>query len=287
MSILRCVECFEPCLKPPRNNRCPLCSGELRYSPRVNDRRSKELKVWGYLADRQASSELQDLAEWILTGNRLYAIAGEGLVKLGKSRTPSARLAALQTSHHQPLSLLGSVPECVVTEKQAHQAWVGLRRTGEWFELTPELRAWIATWPELESAISWKLDRVRNLIDRIIHPRPAPINKLAASEKRVAARLRDEERYRECQAAAAAAAAEYERRKRNAIENGCARCRCELPESRWKKGVCNACTNAEQPDSVAKAEARYHRAQAQLAAAVRNLAFTRVRRKLFQQGLAA
>jgi len=65
-------------------------------------------------------------------------------VKLGRSTRPSDRLVELQCGAAGLGELVALVPEHVMSEREAHAKWQHLRVTGEWFEYTDELEAWLA-----------------------------------------------------------------------------------------------------------------------------------------------
>jgi hypothetical protein len=75
---------------------------------------------------------------------RVYFIAGAGLIKIGITTNLTSRIRAIRNSSPVPLELLGSVPGTTHIENRAHQKFAHLRRHGEWFEDTPELREFIA-----------------------------------------------------------------------------------------------------------------------------------------------
>ena len=75
------------------------------------------------------------------TGGFLYFIrqGTTGLVKIGHSHDPDARLRELQTSNGESLVLLGSRPGTRADEAELHEVYADLRVRGEWFTETPEL----------------------------------------------------------------------------------------------------------------------------------------------------
>ena len=75
---------------------------------------------------------------------RLYFIAGAGLIKIGISTNLQSRFRAIRNSSPVPVELLGSCPGTTFFEGMLHRKFAHLRRHGEWFEDTPELRAEIA-----------------------------------------------------------------------------------------------------------------------------------------------
>lgn len=67
-----------------------------------------------------------------------------GPIKIGfTSRHVSARLAVLQVGNPHPLELLRSVPGNREDERKLHARFASARVTGEWFQPSPELLAFI------------------------------------------------------------------------------------------------------------------------------------------------
>lgn len=75
----------------------------------------------------------------------VYFIKAAGpAIKIGFATNVAIRIASLQTSSHEPLTLLASVAGDRALEKSLHQQFKHLKLAGEWFKDTPELRARIA-----------------------------------------------------------------------------------------------------------------------------------------------
>jgi hypothetical protein len=77
------------------------------------------------------------------SGSFIYVISGDrGLIKIGVSANPTARLAQLQTSTPSRLSLIyvGAL-RCsgYAIEAEAHRTLAGYRQNGEWFNVPPDL----------------------------------------------------------------------------------------------------------------------------------------------------
>lgn len=66
-----------------------------------------------------------------------------GLIKIGRSVNPESRLKSLQTASPDKLTLLKVIPEQVVSESELHERFAHLRRQGEWFESSEEIREFI------------------------------------------------------------------------------------------------------------------------------------------------
>lgn len=78
-----------------------------------------------------------------LQRGQVYFISRGDAIKIGFSRTPRERLAALQTQHPEALELMAAVPGTVRHERSLHQKFDHLRITGEWFQVTPELSEYV------------------------------------------------------------------------------------------------------------------------------------------------
>lgn len=70
--------------------------------------------------------------------------AATGLIKIGRSVDPEKRLKELQTAAPDKLSILKTFPENLFSEASMHEKFAHLRRHGEWFEDSPEIRDFIA-----------------------------------------------------------------------------------------------------------------------------------------------
>jgi hypothetical protein len=75
-----------------------------------------------------------------ITVARVYFVAGAGLIKIGISTNIPSRFRAIRNSSPVPVELLGSFPGTTFNEGLLHRKFGHLRRHGEWFEDTPELR---------------------------------------------------------------------------------------------------------------------------------------------------
>lgn len=117
---------------------------------------------------------------------RVYFVqAGEhGPIKIGWTRgDPAARIASLQTGNPFRLILLVAVPGSVEDEASLHLRFDRIRMTGEWFQPTSELVAFIA-------AIQWTQkarETVTEALDEVPAPdsaRPAPALPCAVCEEK-------------------------------------------------------------------------------------------------------
>jgi hypothetical protein len=72
--------------------------------------------------------------------SRVYFLAGAGLIKIGVTTNPTSRIRSIRNSSPVALELLGLHEATLLFEMLMHQKFEHLRRHGEWFEDTPELR---------------------------------------------------------------------------------------------------------------------------------------------------
>jgi hypothetical protein len=79
-----------------------------------------------------------------ITRARVYFVAGAGLIKIGISTNIPSRFRAIRNSSPVPVELVGGFPGTTALEGLLHDKFGHLRRHGEWFEDTPELRSEIA-----------------------------------------------------------------------------------------------------------------------------------------------
>lgn len=63
-------------------------------------------------------------------------------VKIGVSRCPRDRMATLQTGSSSPLVLLAKVRGAHSEEQMLHERFAAHRKSGEWFEASPEILEW-------------------------------------------------------------------------------------------------------------------------------------------------
>ena len=76
-------------------------------------------------------------------GSSVYFAECDGRVKIGWSKKVGTRIAQLQTGNASPIRLLGTTPGGLAVERALHERFAAARVAGEWFDLTPELRAHI------------------------------------------------------------------------------------------------------------------------------------------------
>lgn len=73
----------------------------------------------------------------------VYFVMGGDRIKIGFSRDPYRRVAAMQTSSAEPLYLLGVQPGKLSDEKWLHNRFEKLWIHGEWFDYTGDLASYI------------------------------------------------------------------------------------------------------------------------------------------------
>jgi hypothetical protein len=104
------------------------------------------------LLTEQHIEELEAQASYISrtrAAQSVYFIQAEsGPVKIGIALDPKQRLAGLQISHFERLTLLAAAPGGIRLETQLHRRFAHLQIRGEWFRFTPEIEAEIARLPK-------------------------------------------------------------------------------------------------------------------------------------------
>lgn len=73
-------------------------------------------------------------------GSSVYFAETAGRVKIGWSTKVATRIAQLQTGSPTPIRLLGTTPGGRGLERRLHERFAAWRVSGEWFDLTSELR---------------------------------------------------------------------------------------------------------------------------------------------------
>lgn len=105
----------------------------VNYCVRQNEKDAHELSIVEHPVN-----EAQDFAIYFIfapTANR---------IKIGFSKHPEKRVNSIMTSSPFELELLGVINGTLEEEQALHQRFSHLRAHREWFEATPELRAYIA-----------------------------------------------------------------------------------------------------------------------------------------------
>jgi len=70
---------------------------------------------------------------------------GEPQIKIGWSRNPKTRIAALARELRQRILLIGSRPAGITLEAKAHTDLAAYKIGGEWFRDVPAVRQWLVT----------------------------------------------------------------------------------------------------------------------------------------------
>lgn len=74
----------------------------------------------------------------------IYFVKSGRHVKIGHAHNVKTRLSAIQLGSPEPVELLGFMARVPVeTEKKLHAQFAAAHRGGEWFQLTPEIKAFI------------------------------------------------------------------------------------------------------------------------------------------------
>lgn len=73
----------------------------------------------------------------------IYIIAAGEFIKIGFTTDLTARVRYLQVANPMPLTVLGTLPGSVVTEKMLHNRFMADRTGGEWFRRSPAFEAWL------------------------------------------------------------------------------------------------------------------------------------------------
>jgi hypothetical protein len=97
---------------------------------------------------------LEDLG---LLNGTVYFIgnAGRTQVKIGYTeREPEKRVKNMQTGNPFPLAVLATMPGRKGTEAYLHEVFAPVRLSGEWFELSPTLEAFIASLNRTEGSFT-------------------------------------------------------------------------------------------------------------------------------------
>lgn len=66
-----------------------------------------------------------------------------GFIKIGRSKDPERRLSQLSTGNPSELVILGKISGGLELEAELHKIFTHLRKRGEWFKVSDELRSFI------------------------------------------------------------------------------------------------------------------------------------------------
>lgn len=73
----------------------------------------------------------------------VYFVSYRQTVKIGTAKKPKKRFAELQCGSPVVLRMLGIMPGDKILEAELHERWAEHRYRGEWFHITPDIRAFI------------------------------------------------------------------------------------------------------------------------------------------------
>ena len=73
----------------------------------------------------------------------VYFVGYARKVKIGTAKQPKKRFAELQCGSPVELRVLGIMPGDKILEAELHERWSEHRYRGEWFHITPDMRAFI------------------------------------------------------------------------------------------------------------------------------------------------
>jgi hypothetical protein len=102
-----------------------------------------------------------------LDRSMIYFIGRPGLVKIGRSVDPWARLGKLQTGAAEPLRMLLTMPGGAAQENALHRRFAHLRVHGEWFRLTADLADFIEASSRKTSHERKSETKLRQIMERI------------------------------------------------------------------------------------------------------------------------
>ncbi len=89
-------------------------------------------KIW-----RNTLTSFNENWDWVY----FIEAIGAGVIKIGISQNPEARLRSLQTASPTPLRLIVAVYGTANLERRLHRKFSPMRRNGEWFADCQEIRA--------------------------------------------------------------------------------------------------------------------------------------------------
>jgi len=111
---------------------------------RVRLRTPEEMAAREAAARAQRAMEPPRAARVIPKPHVYFVQQGDnGAIKIGCSKDPSKRLAALQTGHSETLRLLTCAPGTQQQERALHDRFAHLRVSGEWFRPGDDLLSYI------------------------------------------------------------------------------------------------------------------------------------------------
>lgn len=81
----------------------------------------------------------------IRDGSNVYFAGSANRIKIGWSKKVATRIAQLQTGNPDPIKLLATMPGGRAKELEIQRQFAHCRVSGEWFEATPDLLAYIGS----------------------------------------------------------------------------------------------------------------------------------------------
>lgn len=135
-------------------------------------------------------------------GFHLYGIqCAEGPIKLGRAINPEKRRKQIQTGFAEPIRIIATAPEYVVSEAEAHRRWRSIRIRSEWFEPRPDLVEWLHDIADLAARLAPLFARISILEGHRDHRQlfGGPLRHLAFVEHQLRRTARTEERLRRVQ----------------------------------------------------------------------------------------
>lgn len=77
----------------------------------------------------------------------VYMVYSAGQLKIGFSRNPVARFASLRSMSSSPVSFIWMAAADETLERDLHRRFAQYRIKGEWFDVGPEIREFLADRP--------------------------------------------------------------------------------------------------------------------------------------------
>lgn len=127
---------------------------------RIYKDRAKKLAETEHFAPQRFNQTRKDKDGWTY----IYFVTDGELIKIGRAVNVLARLRAMQTSHHKPLTVLATFVAHVSIEGIIQDQFRAARVSREWFERDPALLAFIArvkTGGDVISELAFHSRRVR------------------------------------------------------------------------------------------------------------------------------
>lgn len=108
-------------------------------------------RKWGMVPDRvnhyiQIAENVQPQPPSQLPDSKqefIYFLAYVDVVKIGFTNSLNSRISSIRMMSPVPLALLGAIPGDRHKEQEIHQRFAHLRRHGEWFSLTDDLKRYL------------------------------------------------------------------------------------------------------------------------------------------------